>query len=374
MQMETVALAWYVLVLTDSPFLVGLIASARMGFNFLALFAGAIADRLPRHRLLAGVEFVMSLLSLVMLGLILSGLLEVWHIFALTLFGGLVRLCQMPAAQSLIADTLPPNRIANGAALTTMGMNLNTVVGPLLGGILFQALGPQAVYTVIAALFSLSGVSALLIRGSGTTAQSQAESVLRGIFQGLRYVKGQQVLWAILLLSVIINFTGWPLHTTLMPIFARDVLGTGSAGLGMLMSAFGIGAIICSICLASVPSLTSAGRLLVVAVIVWHGSMVAFSASTSFYLSLAILVTTGMAFSLTQVLMLTLVLRTTLPAFRGRLMGLRSLSIYSFTFGSMSSGAIAGIWGAPWAAGINAALGIALVGILARLAPKLRRA
>jgi hypothetical protein len=101
--------------------------------------------------------------------------------------------------------------------------------------------------------------------------------------------------------------------------------------------------------------------------------MVAFSASASIYSSLAILVITGMAFSSTQVLMLTVSLRTALPEFRGRVMGLRVLAIYAYTFGSISSGAMAGAWGAPWAASINAALGIILAGLLALLTPKLRR-
>jgi hypothetical protein len=105
----------------------------------------------------------------------------------------------------------------------------------------------------------------------------------------------------------------------------------------------------------------------------WHLSMVAFSASTSLYLSLAILLFTGASFSSTQVLMLTILLKTTLPEFRGRVLGLRSFAIYSYTFGSLNSGAMAGLWGAPWAANINAAIGLALVGILALLAPKFRR-
>lgn len=374
MQMEAMALGWLVLVMTDSPFLVGLIASARMALNFLALFSGAIVDRVPRHRLLSAVMFALSLLSLGMLALIMSGRLEVWHIFALVLTGGMVRLFQMPAAQSLVADTLPADRISNGAALTTMGMNLNTVVGPLVGGFLFQAVGPQGVYTVIAILYFLGGTLALSIRSSGATAQSRQESVPRAMLEGLKYVKGQQVLWAIILLAVIINFTGWPLHTSLMPIFARDVLGTDSAGLGMLMSAFGIGALMGSTGLASVRNLKFAGKLLILSVIAWHGTMVAFSASHSFYLSLSILLFTGMAFSSTQVTMLTVVLRTTLPEFRGRILGLRSLAIYSYTFGSLSSGAIAGAWGAPLAANINAAIGIGLVGLLALFTPKFRQA
>ena len=83
--MESLALAWLVLTRTDSPFLVGLIASARMALNFLALFSGAIADRLPRHLLVAAVLFIVSLLSLAMFALLVSDLLEVWHIFALVL-------------------------------------------------------------------------------------------------------------------------------------------------------------------------------------------------------------------------------------------------------------------------------------------------
>ncbi|MCI0846663.1 MAG: MFS transporter [Chloroflexi bacterium] len=374
MQMESLALAWLVLTRTDSPFLVGLIASARMALNFLALFSGAIADRLPRHLLVAAVLFIVSLLSLAMFALLVSDLLEVWHIFALVLVGGLVRLFQMPASQSLIGDILPADRLSNGAALTTMGMNLNTVVGPLIGGFLFQVIGPQGVYAVIVVLNALGGVLALFIRSGRVTSQSQEESVLRSMLEGLKYVKRNQVLWAILLLAVIINFTGWPLHTSLMPVFARDVLGTGSAGLGLLMSAFGIGALIGSVSLASVRDLKSAGKLLILSVVVWHASMLAFSASHSLYLSLSILLFTGMAFSSTQVTMLTVILKNTLPDFRGRILGMRSMAIYTYTFGSMNSGAIAETWGAPWAGRFNGVVGIVLVGVLALFTPKLREA
>ena len=95
-QMESAVLGWFVLTLTDSPFLVGAIAGARMAMNFLAIFAGAIIDLLPRNWILSAVEFVMGSLGLLMLLLILSGWLEVWHIFAITLLMGVIRLFQMP--------------------------------------------------------------------------------------------------------------------------------------------------------------------------------------------------------------------------------------------------------------------------------------
>lgn len=371
--MEAVVLAWFVLTLTDSPFLVGLISAARMSLNFLALFAGAIADRLPRQRLLATVEFIMASLGLLMLVLILADLLEVWHIFTIAVVGGMVRIFQMPSAQSLVADTLPQDRIGNGAAFSTVGMNLAMLIGPLLGGVLFKVYGAQGAYTAIGALYCLSGLFALFIRVARNTASPGRESVLRAMIEGLKYVKGEQVLWATLLLAVIIEFNGWTFHTSLMPIFAREILNTDSAGLGLLLFAFGVGALTGSLGLALVRNLRQVGKLMIGAVVLWHLSILVFSRSDSLYLSMAILVVTGAAFASTQVFILSALLRTTQSEYRGRIMGLRSLAIYAFALGSMTSGAMAGLWGAPWAANIVGVLGIALVVILALLTPKLRR-
>jgi len=372
-QMETLVLAWFVLQFTNSPFLLGLAASARISFNFLALFAGAIADQVPRQLLMAAAAFLMASLAMVMLVLILSDSLATWHIFAITLVGGLGRIFLMPAAHSLTADSVPEERISNAVALTNMGMNLTLIIGPFLGGRLFESRGPDEAYALIVILYLSGGTAALLVRTTRSAASRHAESVFSTVIQGLKYVKGQQVVWAALLAAVIINLTGFPFHISLMPIFARNVLEEGPTQLGMLMSAFGIGALIGSLVLASVQNLKHAGKLLVVAVIVWHGSMVVFAESETFLLSLGILLVTGMAFASTLVLILTVILRTVPPEFRGRIMGLRVLAIYAHFFGSLLSGATAEAWGAPHAARINAALGIALIATLAFIAPKLRR-
>jgi MFS family permease len=372
-QMEAVVLSWFVLTLTDSSFLVGLTWTARMSLNMLALFAGAIADRVPRHHLLAVVVFIMATLGLVMLGLLMMGLLEVWHIFAITVVVGMVRVFQMPSAQSLVADTLPQNRIGNGAAFNNVGMNIGMLVGPLVGGMLFQAHGPAGAYMAITALYLLSGVVTLLIKGVGRTTIPKRESVLRTVVVGLKYVKGEQVLWATLLLAVIIESSGWTFHTSLMPVFARDVLGTDAAGLGLLMFAFGMGALSGSLGLAMLPNLRHVGKLMVLAVVVWHSSILVFAASQSFYLSMAILVVVGGGWASTQVFLLSALLQTTQTEYRGRVIGLRSLAIYAFALGSMSSGAMAGLWGAPRAATVVGVMGIILVITLAIFAPKLRR-
>ena len=372
-QMEAVVLGWFVLTLTDSPFLVGAISAARMSLNILALFAGVAADRFPRNRILASVEFIMTAFAVVMLLLIVSGRLETWHIFAVAVVAGMVRVFQMPAAQSLVADTLPQDRIGNGVAFNTLGRNLAMLIGPLVGGILFTSVGPKGAYIAIAALYFASGWVALYIRSSGTVIRLEPESVVRTVIQGLKYVKGQQVLWGTLVLALIIESSGWTFHTTLMPIFARDVLDADSTGLGLLLFAFGIGAVAASLGWAMAGNLRHVGRLMIGSVVVWHASILVFSTSQSFYLSMAILTVTGAGFASTQVFILSALLGTTQPEYRGRVISLRSLAIYAFALGSMSSGAMAGLWSARRAATIVGTMGIVLVLILAVLAPKLRR-
>jgi len=372
-QMEAVVLGWFILTLTDSPFLVGAISAARMSLNILALFAGAVADRVPRHRILAAVEFIMAAFAGAMILLIISGLLETWHIFLMAVIAGMVRVFQMPAAQSLVADTLPQDRIANGAAFNTLGRNIAMLIGPLVGGILFNSFGPKGAFTAIACLYFLSGWVALYIRLSKSESPREPESVIRAVIQGLKYIKGQQVLWGTLVLALIIESSGWTFHTTLMPIFARDVLGADSVGLGLLLFAFGSGAVAASLGWAMIGNLRHVGKLMIGSVVVWHASILVFSTSQSFYVSMAILTVTGAGFASTQVFILSALLGTAQSEYRGRVISLRSFAIYAFALGSMSSGFMAGLWSAPRAAGIVGTMGIVLVLLLAVLAPKLRR-
>ncbi len=376
-QMEAVVLGWFILTLTDSPFLVGAISAARMALNIMALFAGAVADRVPRHRILAAVEFLMAGFAVIMVLLIVSGVLETWHIFGIAVIAGMVRVFQMPSAQALVADTLPDDRIASGAAFNNLGRNIAMLIGPLVGGILFHTAGPKGAFTAIAALYFLSGWVALYIRSSAVSDSNKENrsqsSVFRDIIAGLRYVKGEQVLWGTLVLALIMESSGWTFHTTILPIFARDELDTDSVGLGWLLFAFGIGAVAASLGWALFRNLRHVGKLMIASVVVWHASIIAVSATQSFYLSFAILTITGAGFASTQVFMLSALLGVSQAEYRGRVMSLRSLAIYAFALGSMTSGAMAGLWSAPKAGYIVGTMGIVLILILAVLAPKLRR-
>ena len=372
-QMEMVVVVWYVLNLTDSPFLVGLTAAARLGFNFLALFAGATADIVPRRTLMIIVQAVLASLAIVMLTLIVSGLIEVWHIFIVTLAAGLARIFQMPTIQSLAVDSVTTDRIPNAVALINAGSNIALVLGPILGGLLFDIYGPEGAYVLVASLYILSGSATFLIGTTKVSASVKGESVFTMVAQGLRYVKGEQLLWSVLLVAVIFNITGFSFHTTLVPIFAKDVLDRDSVGLGILISSFGIGGLVGSMFWAAIPNLKRTGMWCILVVMGWHSTMIVFAASSNFYLSVGILVVTGMMFSSSVVLVLTVLMKTGHPEFRGRLMGLRTLAIYAHAFGSMAAGALAGVMGASTAAVLSGLFGIGMMVVLALVAPKLRR-
>ena len=372
-QMEMVVIGWFVLTLTDSPFLVGAISAARMSLNILALFAGAVADRVPKQRVLATVEFLMAAFAGIMILLIMIGFLETWHIFFLAMTAGMVRVFEMPSSQALVADTLPEDRIANGAAFNTLGRNIAMLIGPLVGGVLFKGFGPEGSFIAIAALYILSGWVALHVRSTGIAIIKTQESVIRSVISGLKYVKGQQALWATLVLVLIFESSGWTFHTTLVPIFARNELNADSGGLGLLLFAFGAGAVTASLIWTMIGSGRPVGKYMIGSVVVWHASILVFATSESFYVSMTILVVTGAGFASTQFFMLSALLGNTLSEYRGRVMSLRSLAIYAFALGSISSGAIADFWSPPLAATVVGSMGIILALLLTVLAPKLRR-
>ena len=150
-------------------------------------------------------------------------------------------------------------------------------------------------------------------------------------------------------------------------------MNTDSAGLGWLLFAVGCGSVLGSVGWAFIPNLSHVGKLMVAAVIFWHCSILIFSTTSSFYLSMFILIAVGAGFGSTQVFMLSALLGTAMAEYRGRVMSLRSMAIYAFALGSIFTGAMAGIWGAQLAAVITGLLGLIFIILLITVTPKLRR-
>lgn len=370
--MEVIVLAWFVLQLTNSPFLVGLITSARMAATILGAFSGALADRLPRRLVLMGVQGITAALCATMVGLIITDMLQTWHIFAIAFLSGLARIFDQPARQALVADTVKTESIFNGVALNIAAMNLTMIAGPLLGGTLFALFGPSGSYSFITGLYLIGAFLFFFIRARPTSVDG-TESIWNIMSEGITYVKSQKIIIAALLMAAIANLTAFPFLFTLLPVYARDILGTESTGLGILMSATGFGALIGSLGLASTRSSRYAGRLLIATMIGWHCMTIVISQTQQFYMAFLFLILTGVLQSMSMVLIATLLLEIAAPEYRGRVMGLRALAVYALPIGSAISGAMVSKFGLETTALINAVIGVILILILSMALPHLRR-
>ncbi|MFN8557574.1 MAG: MFS transporter [Dehalococcoidia bacterium] len=401
-QMEMLALGWYVLQQTNSPVLVGLIGAARWGGMLFAPFGGVLADRVPRRTLLLAVQALAFAAALLITTVAFARTVETALLFVVVVAAGLARSFDQIARQSLVADLAPRDRLTSAVALIQAAMNGSAVVAPLVAGVLFGVGGLALCYLAVTVL-NLSAVAAIVPvgrrsrfpvadstsaavrssrRGSGRVrgdveggGVADRVGALRSLAEGGRYVARTPVVAALLLLAAVANMCTFPLTFTMMPSFARDVLGVGSVGLGGLLSAFGVGALLGNVALSSRGSLHRRGRLAVVGMLSWSAAIVLFASSRWFPLSLALLVGVGVCSALSMSLIGALLLTITPESLRGRVMGVRMFAIATLPLGASVSGWLIAAVGAPWTAALYAATGATLTLLTVwRLPPLLRQA
>ncbi len=182
--------------------------------------------------------------------------------------------------------------------------------------------------------------------------------MLGNLRQAASYVRKEELILALLLMAFVVNLTGFPLNNGLMPVFARDVLGTGSTGLGQLLGAYSAGSAAGSATIAALARFGRPGRAIVLAAVAWHGSMAVLAGAQWFGAALIVATIVGFAQSFTMVTMAMTLLGATSPEIRGRVMGLRSLAVYGLPVGLLASGATADAFGASTALLINGAVGV----------------
>ena len=358
--MELLVLAWFVLTETDSPFQVGLLGALRFTGTLLAPAYGVMVDRYDRRRLLVGgrVAFLVSATTILLL--ITTGRLEPWHVYLLAGFSGLARAFDNVTRQTILADVIARDELTNAMALTRTGLDTGQMVGPLIGGVLLSRADMGPTFVVIIGIYLSATISALLLRPSNTAQAKSATSMWRNLATAGEYISKNDAILALLLLALFINLAAFPLTHGLMPVFARDVLGTGPLGLAVLLWAASAGAFAGSLTLAIRKYVPRPGRIVVLAVSGWLAAFLLFSQSEWLIISIVILLVAGVAQSFTMVTMDTLLLKLPPNELRGRIMGVRSLAVYGLPMGLLLAGAMADVLGAPAALAISVVTGMAL--------------
>ena len=355
---EFVVLAWYVLTVTDSPFMVGVFGALRFVGSLFAPFYGVLADRYDRARLFALVRTSALAIAGVVLALAAAGQLNVWYVFVLMTMAGIVRAAYIVTRQALIADQLQGERLMNGVALNRIAFNVAQLGGPAIGGVLLSRVGTIWAYVPVVVFNLLASLLAYAMRPTVNVTSGSPQSMWSNLVDAFSYIARHRVVLALLLMAFLVNLTAFPLNHGLMPVFARDVLGRGPTGLAALLAVYAAGALIGSTAIAVLRGLKRPGRVIVVATLAWHLGLILFAGSRWFSGSMVILLATGVTQSLTMVVMAMMLLGVTAPEVRGRVMGARSLAVYSLPLGLLVSGALADIFGAPAALAIVSVFGV----------------
>lgn len=373
-QMEFLVLAWFVLLETDSPFLVGLYGALRFTGTLFAPFYGIVVDRYDRLKLLRVSRIIFAVIAIIIAALSFLGQINIWQVFVLTGVAGMVRAFDNVTRQTLIADMVPRHNLSNAIALTRTGRDTTQIVSPVIGGFLLDSFGLSWAYVVIIALFTSGTALTLPVKPLPRTPATRGESIFATLAGSFRYAARREVILALLLLAFLVNLTGFPLNQGLVPVFARDVLLTDSTGLGWLLGAYSAGAFVGSVVIAGMGNMQRAGRLMSIGSVAWHAAIAALATATLFNVSLGVLAFAGLVQSFTMVTMSILLMGSTPSEIRGRMMGLRSLAVYGLPLGLLASGAIADTMGITFTLIVNGAIGIVITGVIVLALRELWRA
>jgi MFS family permease len=314
------------------------------------------------------------LLNLILALLIVSGTVEVWHVYATGILGGIGMAVQQPARQSIIPSVVPKEDLQNAVVLNSGTLNIGQALGPAIGGIIVAAFGMATAYFVqtgifiAAILFTFSMVDPPEHRSNKKHKESMLES-LRG---GFRYVKTNDIVFLLLMLALVPMFFGNP-YQSLIPIFAADILDADEKETGLLMAATGVGSVISLVLLACMPDFARPGRMLIVTSAIYGVSIALFAGASVFLLSAGLLLVAGFMRSTYRAINHTMLLKETEAEFRGRVNSIYLLDRGLVPLGTVLLGLMAALLGPQTAVAIMGS--VCTLGIFAAvaLAPRIWR-
>jgi MFS family permease len=359
LQMQSTAVGWELYERTHSAYALGLLGLvAVVPLLALALPAGHVVDTLDRRHVLI-VSQMAYIASSAGLALVSWERGPILALYACILLSGIARAFQAPARNALLPSLVPPDDLANAVTWNSGGWQLAAVVGPAAGGAVIAAMGGAVGVYVCAAVGSavFLGLAALIRHRPPERAHTELSiSALAG---GVRFVAENPLILATITLDLFAVLLGGA--TTLLPIYAKDILHVGPSGLGWLNAADSLGAVMMAAALASRPPMRRAGRTLLWAVTGFGIATFIFGVSKSFPLSLCMLMALG-AFDMVSVVVRgTLVPLLTPDHMRGRVGAITNLFIgTSNQLGGFESGAVAGAFG-PVFSVVSGAIGTLLV-------------
>ena len=378
--MDEVTRGWLIYELTDSAVQLGLVRGVQaIPFILLAPLAGSAADRYSRKGQLLVALGANALIYIAIAALVFAGEIRPWHVYVGSFLAAATQVFQQPARASMISDAVPRDYLTNAIGLNSLMFNTARGIGPALAGALIvlagtgSAFAVQAVFLLIATALTLPLVSTPheRKRDAGGVAIPR-ESFLHSILEGWKFSWKSEPVRAGILCATITSLFIIP-FTTLLPVFARDLLGVGATGQGLLLTSMGAGAFISAAIVASAGHRLPRGMLMMVSGVLYGISLALFAASPCFKLSLLVLFFAGVVHVYCSVLVMTMIQSYSPPEFRGRTMAVFSMTQALITVGAMGYGFLADLLGARWSMATMGLLGSLFVIVMNFAMPNARR-
>jgi len=348
--MTRIATAWLVYRLTGSALLLGVVGFAGQIPSFLlAPLAGVLVDRWNRQRLLVITQVLAMFQSLALALLTMTGLIKMWHVIVLSVLQGLINSFDMPARQAFVVEMVEKREdLANAIALNSSMVNAARLLGPSIGGVVIAAVGEGWCFMIDAVSYIAVIASLLAMTITARVIQPTKDAnVFQQLREGWSYAAHFAPIRNVLLLLALVSLVGMP-YTVLMPVFANDVLHGGPNTLGLLMAASGVGALVGALFLAARKTVLGLGKFIPLMAGAFGAGLIAFSFTRVLWLSLALMVVTGLGF-MVQMAVSNTVLQTIVDEDkRGRVMSFYTMAFMGTApFGSLLAGSVADRIGTP---------------------------
>jgi MFS family permease len=344
--MQSVAQSWLVLELTNSPFRLGLIGTLQFApVLFLSFVAGAMADRLPKRRLLVATQSVMCVQALVLAVLVYRGHVQYWHVVVMAAVYGVANTVDMPTRQAFIVEMVGRESLRSAIALNSAMFNGARVIGPALAGLVIARWGTALAFFANGLSF-LAVIAALLaLRAAGLPRASSGRAMRQEVTEGVRYALRTPRIALVMSLVMAVSAFFFN-YNTLVPLLARDILHQDAHGFGLLMTSVGCGAVAGAIVLASLGADRPPTNVLVTAALMLGLATMVMASVNSFGLAVALLAVMGFCGMLFMTGANTTVQLSVPDDLRGRVMSLHTLMFAGMTpFGAFLVGSVVEAFG-----------------------------
>jgi len=370
--MEMIVTGWLVLELTDSAWQVALIGFYRSApIVVVGFFSGPVTDRFGRVRVILLSQAASVVIVAIIPLLLWADSLAFWHLSVCAVLLGVLWTLSWTARRSLMPDLVGKAGTVDAMLLENFMQNISRVLGPFAGGAVIQALGACGCYAVVTGISALSLIAIFRLSAHPRPARPKV-SPWTLMVEGLRYVRRSPPIFGDVLITVAMNFLAFP-YMTLLPVFARDILGQGPVGLGLLGAGNGLGCFLGLFAVSRARRVFSNGWIFSVGSFLQAAALVGFAVSVDFHLSLAMLILSGVGQAGFSVMQSVVVLITAPDDMRDRAMGAIAIGIGTGPPGRLQVGALAEAFGAPFAVGITAAAAVLSVVIITTALPDYRK-